>query len=258
MFLFKKIVSQFLMPLTASSLLMLAGLLLLWLARRRQTLGKALVTAGLALLLICSYVWPAAALLRPLERTHPTLDLAVPLDPAPQYVIVLGSGNVSDPALPLTSQLDEAAVVRLAEGLRVYRRYPGSKLIVSGGDRYDLQAHAVLLAQLARELGTPSDDIIILAEPDDTEQEAAAAAPIVGDAPLVLVTSASHMRRALAIFRAAGMDPVPAPTLHHVKEAPIVAFWPGDAFPQPRSLGDATSAIYEHLGYLWSWLRGML
>ena len=258
MFLFKKIVSQFLMPLAASSLLMLSGLLLLWFARRRQTLGKALVTVGLGLLLVCSYVWPAAALLRPLERTYPALDLTATLDPAPQFVMVLGSGNVSDPALPLTSQLDEAAVVRLAEGLRVYHRYPGSKLIVSGGDRYDLHSHAELQAQLAGDLGVPTDDIIVLSEPDDTEQEASAAAPIVGDAPFVLVTSASHMKRALAIFYAAGLNPTPAPTAHHVKEAPSPAFWPGTAFPQPNSLDNATRAVYEYLGYLWGWLRGAL
>ena len=258
MFLFKKIVSQFLMPLGASALLMLAGVLLLWLARRRQTLGKALVTAGLALLLVSSYVWPAAALLRPLERTYPAFDLAMPLDPAPQFVLVLGSGNISDAALPLTSQLDEAAVVRLVEGLRIYHRYPGSKLIVSGGDYYDLQAHATLQAQLARELGVPGADIILLTEPDDTEQEAAQAAPIVGAAPLVLVTSASHMKRAVAIFRAAGMNPVPAPTVHRIKDAPMTEFWPGTAFPQPRSLDNTTRAVYEYLGYLWSWLRGTL
>lgn len=258
MFVFKKIVSQFFMPLAASALLMLVGLLLLWFSHRRQALGKALVTAGLALLLACSYAGPAAALLRPIERTHPALDLAAPLDPAPQFVMVLGSGNISDPDLPLTSQLDEAAVVRLVEGLRVYRRYPGSKLIVSGGDYYDLQAHAVLQAQLARELGVPDDDIIVLSEPDDTEQEAALAAPIVGAAPLVLVTSASHMRRAMALFQQAGMAPVPAPTAHRIKDAPMPAYWPGSAFPQARSLDTATRAVYEYLGYLWSWLRGTL
>lgn len=258
MFLLKKIVSQFLMPLPASVLLLLAGLLVLWCARRRQTLGKVLVSLGLALLLVCSYVWPASALLRPLERTYPALDLDRPLEPAPRYVMILGSGNISDPALPLTSQLDEAAVVRVAEGVRIYRRYPGAKIIVSGGDRYDIHSHASQLARLAQDLGVPPDDLIVLTEPDDTEQEAAAAAPIVDEAPLVLVTSASHMRRAMAIFQAAGMQPVAAPTVHRIKEGPVVEFWPGTAFPQPHNLENATRAVYEYLGYVWGWLIGAL
>lgn len=258
MFLFKKIASQFLMPLAASALLILAGLLFLWFARRRQTLGKILVSVGLVLLLICSYVWPANALLRPLERSAPALDLEQPLDPAPEYVLVLGSGSVSDPDLPVTSQLDAAAVVRLAEGLRIYHRYPGCRLIVSGGDRYDQRAHAELLAELAHELGVPESDLILLTEADDTAQEAALAAPIVGEAPLVLVTSASHMKRALATFRAAGLDPVPAPTAHRVKEGPPAEFWPGTAFPQANALLNATSAVYEYLGLVWGRLIGVL
>ncbi|NLX35408.1 MAG: DUF218 domain-containing protein [Chloroflexi bacterium] len=258
MFLFKKIVSQFLMPLSASTLLILGGLLLLWFSRRQQTLGKVLVSIGLALLLICSYVWPAGYLLRPLERTFPALDVEQPLDPAPRYVMVLGSGNISDPALPLTSQLDEAAVIRLVEGIRIQRRYPGSRLIVSGGDRYDIHAHASQLARLAQDLGVPAEEIILLTEPDDTEQEAAQAAAIVGSEPLVLVTSASHMRRAMAIFEAAGMQPVAAPTVHRIKEGPITEFWPGTAFPQPRNLENATRAVYEYLGYVWGRLIGAL
>lgn len=258
MFLFKKFISQFFMPEAASTLLVLAGALLLWFSRRRQTLGKVLVSFGLALLLACSYAWPANALLRPLERTSPMLDLDKPLDPPPAFVLVLGSGNVSDPALPVTSQLEDTAVVRLAEGLRVYHRYPGSKLILSGGDRYDSHAHAELLGQLARDLGVPANDIILLTEPDDTAQEAAMAAPIVGDQPFVLVTSAGHMRRALATFRAAGMEPVPAPTAHRVKDGPVTEFWPGSLFPRPVPLQNATDAVYEYLGYVWGWLTGAL
>ena len=41
---------------------------------------------------------------------------------------------------------------------------------------------------------------------------------IVGKDKFILVTSASHMLRAMALFRKQGMEPIPAPTDYMVKE----------------------------------------
>lgn len=41
--------------------------------------------------------------------------------------MVLGAGHVIDNAFPITSQLSRAALMRLVEGIRIYRMYPGSK-----------------------------------------------------------------------------------------------------------------------------------
>ena len=44
------------------------------------------------------------------------------------------------------------------------------------------------------------------------EEEAKAAKRIIKKAPFILVTSASHMYRAVMLFRQEGLDPLPAPT----------------------------------------------
>ena len=53
MFVLKKIVSQFLLPLPAATVFFVVGLGLLWF-NRRQKLGKILVSLGLLVLLLAS------------------------------------------------------------------------------------------------------------------------------------------------------------------------------------------------------------
>ena len=63
-------------------------------------------------------------------------------------------------------------------------------------------------ADMAEALGV--ERIAMLDTARNTHAEAVAAAELVGDASLILVTSASHMPRAMALFRAQGLDPIPA------------------------------------------------
>jgi uncharacterized SAM-binding protein YcdF (DUF218 family) len=66
MFLFKKIVPQFLFPVPLVLELLLLGLALLWFTRRQRA-GRVLVSAGTGLLLIFSNAFVSHLLLRPLE-----------------------------------------------------------------------------------------------------------------------------------------------------------------------------------------------
>lgn len=55
-------------------------------------------------------------------------------------------------------------------------------------------------ARVAESLGVPRSDIIVLDRPKDTEEEALAVKRAIGDAPFLLVTSASHLPRAMIFF----------------------------------------------------------
>lgn len=52
--------------------------------------------------------------------------------------------------------------------------------------------------------GVPREQIITLDLPKDTEEEAAAVKQAIGDAPFLLVTSASHLPRAMIFFSRKG------------------------------------------------------
>src|SRR5213080_3092478 len=70
----------------------------------------------------------------------------------------------------------------------------------------------------------------------------------------VLVTSPTHMRRALAVFRAAGFDPVPsvAPLRsEHVTPPPLL-------LPNDESWYLSDMAVYDYLALAYYWWRGWL
>ncbi|HEX8189904.1 MAG TPA: hypothetical protein VF586_16225, partial [Pyrinomonadaceae bacterium] len=76
MFLFKKLVAPFLMPVPVCLALVLAGLLLLWFTRRQRA-GKWLATAGAVSLLLLGYGAVSGRLLATLERRHaPVTDVS--------------------------------------------------------------------------------------------------------------------------------------------------------------------------------------
>ncbi len=251
MFLLKKIVSRFLFPLPICMELLLLGLILLWFTRRQRT-GKALVTCGAILLLGLSNGITSDALLRPLEHRYPPLAVsqAGAVAPGLKYIVVLGGFGDHDRDVPITSHISPDQMVRLIEGVSLHRAIPGSKLILSGGDDC-----AEGMTRIAEALGVSPEDTLRLAEPRDTEEESRQIAPIVESQRFILVTSASHMPRAIGLFRRRGMHPIAAPTdfltPHHPMEI-------DDLFPDAYKLYKAQVAFYEYLGLRWERLRGQL
>lgn len=262
MFIFKKIVSRFFFPVSLSLEITLIGVLLLWFTKRQKS-GKVLVSLGLLLMILFSNSVIADFLLSPLERKYDpyTVQLSnergTPAESDPiKFIVVLGGGHTSDPTLPITSQISDSSLVRLIEGIRMYRKYVGSKLILSGGSGFDSIPNAKVMARVAKALGIDEKDIILEVDSKDTKDEAKFLKPIVGADPFLLVTSASHMLRSIAMFKKLGMNPIPAPTEHHVKENQGLN--PGTFFPGAFNLYKSERAVYEYLGIVWAKLRGLI
>lgn len=255
MFLLKKIVAPFLFPVPLSLLFSLAGLFFLFFTGRRKT-GKILVAVGILIFALLSFDQISSKIISPLEQRYGSYAPSMPVnlsDPV-KYIVVLGGGHVSDPSLPVTSQLSIASLLRLVEGIRVYRKNPGSKMIVSGGKVFDPVPEAQTLADAAQVLGMKSNDIIMELDSKDTRDQAHFIKKIVGEDRFVLVTSASHMPRAMALFRKLGMDPIPAPAGHVSKQRRQLS--PGQFSPSANSLQKSERAVYEYLGIMWARLRG--
>lgn len=66
-------------------------------------------------------------------------------------------------------------------------------------------------ARVAQSLGVPHEQIITPDLPKDTEEEAAAVKQAIGDAPFLLVTSASHLPRAMIFFSAGRVKSATSP-----------------------------------------------
>jgi uncharacterized SAM-binding protein YcdF (DUF218 family) len=260
MLMLKKILTHFFYPLPLCLGILVLGLVFLW-ATKRQRLGKALVTWGTVLLVLLGSHFLSPVLLGPLESQYPPLLNAETVlreggrDAAGSpWIVVLGGGIVSDPALPPNSQLALASLARVVEGVRLYRALPGSRLLLSGGACFDPVPEAVLMAQVARLLGAAPQDVVLETESRDTADQAAIIAKILDRQPVILVTSAAHMPRALRLFANQGLHPVPAPTDYKTGEP--AGFNPLILFPDSGALCLAQDAIHEYLGLAWAWVRG--
>lgn len=245
MFLAKKIVTLLIMPLPLLLLLALAGLMLLWFSRRQHT-GKALVGLALLLLATASSPWVARQLIVPLERQYPPI---ITRQTEIGYIVVLGGGHVTEQGLPATSQLKNPSLARLVEGIRLYRLHPGSKLLLSGGPVFDPKPEAATMQAVALTLGMPAQDVTIEVTSRDTAEQAKYLAPLLGDKRFLLVTSASHLPRAMALFRQQHLSPVAAPTDYQVTYGR--QHGPGSYFPSASSLRKSEIALHEYLGFAW-------
>lgn len=251
MFLVKRIVSRFLFPLPLSLEFLLVGLYLLWFTRWQRA-GKVMVSCGVVLLLGFSNPLASNGLLRPLEHRYPPLAVS-PLRaglPAVSFIAVLGGWADNDPDVPVTSLVSPNLMVRLAEGVRLHREIPLSKLILSGSND-----SAGGMTKIAEALGVSAADILQLPQPRDTEEESQQIAPLVGSQPFILVTSASHMLRAMGLFKKRGLQPIAAPTDYFT---PHHRLDPDDFIPDGYKVFKSQVAFYEYLGLAWETLRGKI
>jgi len=248
-FILKKIIATFVMPLPLGIIFGLIGLFYLSKSKTIKR-GKRWITFSFLWLFLFSYAPVSHILLFQIEKQYPTLH-QVPKNV--QYIYVLGNGHTTDETLPITSQLNNEAVVRLNEGIRLYHQTEGrAKLILSGySGLFDPTPHALMQQKLALALGVPKKDIIVCPEPKDTEDEALAAKKIIAEKPFILVTSAYHMPRAFQWFKKENLHPIPAPTYHlaSLKQQNYL-----DIF-SIAALVRSTIAFHEYLGILWQTIK---
>ena len=261
LFTLKKFTAFWLMPLPFCLTLIVGGLLLEWLWRKRPKVGHTLVIIGAAALFLFSNKLVSNWLILPLESKYPSqpeLKAGVPPPAglqACQYVVVLGGGHNDLLGPAATNKLSTSALARIVEGVRLARALPQATLIVSGPAGPVGVTHASILSRAAIALGMDPKRIVQVDTARDTEEESLAVRSRVGDGPVALVTSAWHMPRAAALFRKAGVTILPCPT-DYLGRVGAKGFHPEDWTWDTESLERSTFAVRERLGYLWISLRG--
>lgn len=256
MLFFKKIVGPFFFPLTICFFIFILGLFWLWF-RKKRIAGTFMVTLSFVVLILLSYSPVPNALLKPLESKYPPL---IHLDQLPKvkWIVVLGGGHCSDPSIAVTSRLSDASLFRLVEGIRLHRALPGTKLLLSGGAIFDPVTEAQSMENVALALGVERDQLVLEPHSRDTEEQSERIQKMIQKEPFIMVTSAAHMPRAVALFRKIGLQPIPAPTDYWVKKRPSDAITPAMFFPSPEEWEKAHIAAYEYLGMAWVKLRGRI
>lgn len=113
-----------------------------------------------------------------------------------KYVVVLGSGLKGDRVPPLLAS-------RIDKGIQVYRKNPGSKLIMSGGQGPDeAVAEATAMTGYAIEQGVAKGDILAEDESTSTEENLRFSAALMPQGSrFAVVTNYYHLFRALVLAR---------------------------------------------------------
>lgn len=249
MFIVKKIISTFLMPLPFCILLMSLGIYL-YVFKKKHILGGRVFTCGGILLLLLAFPPCANLLMYPLESVHEKFTNS---HKNIEYIAVLGGGKSFGKHLPVTSLPSSGTMVRLMEGVRIHKMYPQSKMIFSGFEGFhDTVSSAEIGRQVALTFGVADSNIILFPSARDTKEEADLIAPLVKGKTFVLVTSASHMVRASLLFQKNGVNPIEAPTNFMGARKLIITF------PNSFGLRKSRIAIHEYIGLCWAWIRGYI
>ncbi len=240
----KHFFSFFVEPLGLVMTLFALGLFFLF----REKIKPAKIFLSLALLLLTLFSYPPFAnlLIKGLENEYQKYSSNEKVS----YIHVLGSGHNTDPKQPLSSHLNAAATKRVLEGVLLYKKIPHVKIIFTGYEGKTDTPTAQMNANLALALGVKKEDMIVNGAPEDTRDEAHFAKSIVHDTPFILVTSATHMKRAMTLFHQQGLHPLPAPTDFHRNNRDSLF-----QSPIPGALLKSKIAMHEYIGLLWTKIR---
>ena len=132
-------------------------------------------------------------------------------------IVILGSGSATYQAGGQhVNVIAWQGALRVLEGARLYRLLQQPMVIVSGGVTSPVEGArpaSEAMRDAIVQLGVPPDHVIMESESKTTRDEAMIIRQLLNDRadrPIVLVTSATHMGRALRVFRSAGLNPVPS------------------------------------------------
>lgn len=229
-------------PGNGLALLGLAGLF----RRRRWAFGLA-VLGGL-LLVAQSLPIVAGTLLHTLESRAG----GVPATPGgAQAIVILGSGLVRDASEYGGDTANERTLVRARYGAHLARRWQLPVLVSGGRPVGSTRSEAaVMAAVLDDEFKVPvrwREELS--ADTADNARFSAAILKEAGIGRIALVTQAFHMPRARALFEAAGLQVVPAPTGFRAgHDGPAEWF---DFVPAASALHNSYYALHEWLGIAW-------
>jgi uncharacterized SAM-binding protein YcdF (DUF218 family) len=231
-----------LLPMLVAPLFVFVMLAMVGLALRRRRLG----IAALVLLWILSLPIVADVLWRRLE--YEAVRPVVASAPRVAAIVVLGG-------MTRIVQGEQGAVRVWADGsdrfwagLELFKTGRASKLIFTGGQLpwcIATQTEGQWLCEQAQAVGVQKADIMVTSSVTNTLEEAQAVSQLLPGKTVLLVTSAFHMPRALAIFQAAGLQVYPFPVDQRVGKRDMTLM---DFMPSAKALDRTTDAFREWLG----------
>lgn len=250
LFLLKKIITVFIMPINIVLLLLIFALVM---HDKNPSKSMKSLLAAIVILLISAFPPFSDSVMTAIENNYPSY---VKTEASVDYIVVLGCDHNTNAELPVTSQLATCSLQRMVEALRIYQLHPEARIITSGYGGHNPISNAETVKQSLVLLGVPAQKIITENFPKDTEEEAELIAPRVQGTNVVLVTNADHMPRSINYFQAQGIYPIAAPAGYWVRNPDTSKSWT-HYLPSSKKLQQSTIAWYESLGLIVQWFKSL-
>jgi uncharacterized SAM-binding protein YcdF (DUF218 family) len=182
-----------------------------------------------------------------------------------QVIVVLGAGaNGYVGGGRMVTLPDRQTVFNALEAGRLFRLLSSSVPVIASGGIVDPDAHqepeSIVLRDLLMRAGVPDDRILLESTSRTTHEQAINIAPMLRAHQWVrvaLVAPPVQMVRALAVFGAEGIHPIPAVAPYRSDDSATsgpVSRW----LPNGEALDVSSRATYDYLAWVYYWARGWL
>lgn len=243
-----KLLTLFAYPLTQSLLGLLVGIYLSM--RGLRPAATATIAVATLWLWIWSMPFVSTVSRRSLERLYP--QIAAEQTPRAEAILLLG-GGIHGPRNGQHYPEFSGAADRIWHAARLYHAGRAPLIIASGGNlpwnpRSMSEAEAMRAALV--DFGVPDAAIVLEDASRTTRENMSYSRGLLeqrGIRTVLLVTSALHMRRAMAEARAAGIDAIPVSADVESGDEPPTLM---DFLPDAGALEASSRAIKERLGCL--------
>jgi uncharacterized SAM-binding protein YcdF (DUF218 family) len=146
----------------------------------------------------------------------------------------------------------------------LYQQGHADKLVLTGGTASvfkNASKNAIEMKRWAERLGIPAHAIMTEENSRTTYENATETKRLLGSASILLVSSASHLPRAVALFTKQGFQVTPVPCDFQMKDRPEDSWRRLDLFdflPNDHAIEHTTAAVTEWAGMAIYWLSGQL
>lgn len=257
-----KFLPQFVYPAGFIFILLIFALL----SYKKHPIGvRNLVLVSAILLLLAGNKVVSASLAKNLEwRYLPSEQL-----PQAEVIVLLGGGTEAADYPRSIAEVNSAGDRILYAGW-LYQQGAAPRILLSGGNLTFSDTRGTTPAQDMQQvlnlMGIPEEALWMQDKSQNTYEDALYSAQMLkneGITRIILVTSAMHMPRSVALFEAQGLDVIPAPTDYTVTEKSWQALTRWDPeqmalnlMPSASALNLTTNVLKEHLGMLVYRMRG--
>lgn len=236
-----------------------AGVALLYWRADGGRLGRRFLTGLVTVYWLLCIPLGADALVAGLRGGFRSITAAREADGATAVVVLTAGTSTHRSGEHAVEVLNSAGAFRVLEAARVYRLLGNPWVIVAGGitDRHQARPEAACMRDELIRIGVPGDRILLDTVSRTTREHASHLPPLLRRHDIkrfVLVTSPTHMRRAVMTFDAAQLQFVPSVSALRSDDG---SGWRwASLWPSSRALNISAAALYDYVGLTYYWSRG--